>query len=62
MLIGLAADVADTFDIVVSGVEYDTTLGYIKITLDFGETLYLTEQDLVTLMNFLRTNKEKQNG
>lgn len=63
MLIDLAADVADTLDIVVSGVEYDTALGFIKIRLDFGETLYMTEQDLISLLNFIRANKkEKHNG
>lgn len=63
MIVELARDQVDTLDDVVIGVEYMNDLNIIKIRFNFGDCMYLTEQDLITLLSFLRTNRqEKVNG
>jgi len=52
----LSKDLVETFDPAVLEVEY--VQGSAKLFMAWGERLYLNEQDLVTLLNFVRENQK----
>lgn len=52
----LTQDLLDSLDPAVTDVVY--VAGCAKMILSYGERLYLNEQDLVTLLNFVRENQK----
>ncbi len=53
----MTQDLLHTLDPSITEVQYVKGGGYLGLKFDFGESIFLMEQDLVTLHNFL---KQKQ--
>jgi len=53
----LSKDLLTTLDNDILFVEYFGN-GYAKLSLSYGEELLFSEQDLVTLLNFVRENQK----